>query len=563
MSHHDLVILLLSLATLLGVARVCGEIARRLGQSAVIGEILAGLLVGKTVFGRFAPEWQSTLFPAEGPVTISLAGLTSIAVVLFLMVAGMEVDLSTVWRRGKAALIISIVGMIIPFALGFAPSYLFPGAFGMGEDGKRLVFALFVATAMSITALPVIAKVLLDLQLFRTDIGTTIIAAAVINDIIGWLIFATVLAMMGTASGVEIGMPLGMIITLTLVFAVLILTVGRWLVNRCLPWVQANTAWPGGVIGFSVVFTLLAASFTEWIGVHGILGAFLFGVALGDSPHLRERTRGTIDHFVSFIFAPLFFATIGLRVDFVANFDLLLVLLVFTIAVIGKVSSCTLAARFSGFEPRESWAIGFGMNARGAMEIILGLLALEAGIIGEPLFVALVIMAVVTSIMSGAAMMTVLGDRSPHQFTAFASARSFVALETPTDRQQVIANLSARLAEVSGLDQDAIEQAVWKRERILPSGVGGGIAIPHARIEGLTQPLVAVAALKHPADFDARDGVPARVVVLILTSPEQAKMHLDLLASVVRTLAHEKRLDRAAEAESWTQFLAVIRSDPE
>jgi Kef-type K+ transport system membrane component KefB len=564
LSHHDIVNLLLALAVLLFAARVGGEIARRLGQSSVIGEILAGVVLGKTIFGRLAPGAYEALFPGEGPVTVALQGLVVLAVVLFLMVAGMEVDLSTIWRRGKAALLISIGGMVVPFAIGFGPAYVFPGAMGMGDDGKRLVFALFVATAMSITALPVIAKVLLDLQLFRTDIGMTIIAAAVINDIVGWLIFAAVLAMMETAVGGEtVGMPLWMVITLTLVFAGFVLTIGRWFVNRSLPWVQAHTAWPGGVIGFAIVLTLLSACFTEWIGVHGILGAFLFGVALGDSPHLRERTRGTIDHFVSFIFAPLFFATIGLRVDFVANFDLLLVVVVFAIAVVGKVFGCAAFARISGFDARESWAIGFGMNARGAMEIILGLLALQAGIIGEPLFVALVVMAIGTSIMSGTTMQAVLSDRAPLRFTDFASAKTFIARATPGDRREVIAEMSARLGETSGTDAKAIEEAVWRREQILPSGIGDGVAIPHARIVGLAQPVVSIMTLRHPVDFDARDGVPARVVVLILTSPEDAKAHLDLLASVVRTLIHEKRLGRAAEAESWTQFLAVTRADPD
>lgn len=563
LTHHDLVTLLLALAALLGAARLFGEFARRLHQSAVIGEILAGVVLGRTVFGRIAPGWYDRLFPAEGAVSVALDGLTALAVVLFLMVAGMEVDLSTIWRRGRAALFISLGGMIVPFVLGFGPAYLFPGFFGIGEGGGRLVFALFIATAMSITALPVIAKVLLDLQLFRTDIGMTIIAAAVINDIAGWLIFAAVLAMMGSATGEVAGMPLWLVIALTLAFAGFVLTIVRWLVDRALPWIQAHTAWPGGVIGFAVVLTLLSAAFMQWVGVHGILGAFLFGVALGDSPHLRERTRGTIDHFVSFIFAPLFFATIGLRVDFFASFDVLLVLSVFVIAVAGKVAGCSVAARLSRFSPRESWAIGFGMNARGAMEIILGLLALQAGIIGEPLFVALVVMALGTSVMSGAAMQAVLGDRSPVLFTAFASAKSFVVRDTPGTREDVIRDLSERLAEASGLDAAFIEEAVWRRERILSSGVGGGIAIPHARIEGLAQPLVAVAALRYPVDFDARDGLPARVVVLILTAPGQEKAHLDLLASVVRTLSEEKRLQLAADADNWTQFLAVTRADPD
>lgn len=561
LAHQDVVTLLLSLAVLLAAARIAGEVARKLGQSAVIGELLAGVVLGQTVLGRFAPALHGALFPTEGPVALALAGLTAVALVLFLMVAGMEVDLSTVWKQGRAALVISVVGMIVPLAMGLGGAFQFPGAFGGLDGTDPLVFALFVGTAMSITALPVIAKVLLDLQLFRTEIGMTIIAAAVINDILGWLAFAAVLAMMDTATGPTLTLP--WTLALTLGFAAFTLTLGRWLLNRALPWIQAHTSWPGGIISFSVVITLLAGSFTEWIGVHAILGAFLVGVALGDSPHLRERTRGTIDHFVSFIFAPLFFASIGLRIDFVANFEPLLVAVVFVVAVVGKVLPCAGAARLSGFAPRDSWAIGFGMNARGAMEIVLGLLALQAGIIGEPLFVALVIMAIGTSIMSGAAIQSVLGAPPRVSFVDFASSRTFVSRPAQGTPREVIHELATKIAEAHGMDVARIFDPVWEREQILSSGVGQGIAIPHARLADLAQPLVAVAALQHPIDFDARDGVPARIVVLLLTPASDTKVHLSLLASVVRLLAQENRLERAASAANWTQFLAVIRADPD
>jgi Kef-type K+ transport system membrane component KefB len=201
-----------------------------------------------------------------------------------------------------------------------------------------------------------------------------IIAAAIFNDLAGWIIFAMILGMMEHQSGH--GMGIVQTIGLTLLFAAGTLTLGRWLIHRVLPWVKAYTSWPGGILGFALALALLAAALTEYIGVHAIFGSFLVGVAIGDSSHLREQTRMVIHQFVSFIFAPLFFASIGLTVDFVRHFDVGLVLAVLVIACVGKVGGCGLGARWSGIPSHEAWALGFGMNARGAMEIILGLLAL-------------------------------------------------------------------------------------------------------------------------------------------------------------------------------------------
>ena len=179
------------------------------------------------------------------------------------------------------------------------------------------------------------------------------------------------------------------------------LTFGRIIFNKILPWINKKFAWPGGILSLSIALCFLSASFTEYIGIHAIFGAFIFGVALGDSVHLTDRAKEIIHHFVNNIFAPLFFVSIGLKVNFAQNFDLLLTLVVLIIAVAGKMIGAGAGARLAKLSWRDSFAIGSGMNARGAMEIILGLLALEAGIIKERMFVALVIMALITSIISG------------------------------------------------------------------------------------------------------------------------------------------------------------------
>lgn len=561
LSHSDVITLLIALGVLLGAARILGEIARKLRQPAVIGELCAGILLGPTILGNVWPDASLALFPREGPLPVSLHALTTVAITLFLLVAGMEVDLSTIWRRRRAALSVGIGGMLVPFALAFPFAWLMPGAMDAGIASSELTFPLFFATAMSISALPVVAKILIDLQLFKTDIGMTIIAAAVLNDIVGWLVFALVLALMGSAGAS--GPDLWQTIVLTIVFAGLMLTLGRAAVERVLPWLHAHASVPGSVLGFAATGAALCAAFTEWLGVHAIFGAFIFGIALGDSRHLRQSTRETIDQFVSFIFAPLFFASIGLRVDFLANFDLALVLLVLALATLGKLGGCLVAARWNGFTRRDAWAVSFGLNARGAMEIILGLLAMEAGLIGEKMFVALVVMALVTSMTSGALMQRALGRVKPVRFWEFAGSRLYAHAIDAHDRDGAIRSLAALAASgvKQPIDADAIASAALARERLVSSAIGHGVAVPHARVPGLVQPVVAIGRSRRGIDFDARDGKPARLVILLVTPLENTEVQLRLLASVAHVGQDETLILRLLNAADWTEFLAILNEN--
>lgn len=557
LDHHDVTTLLLGLGILLGTARLLGEIALKFKQPSVLGEILAGVLLGPTVFGSMAPGWSAQLLPATGNVPLSLSALTTLAITLFLLVAGMEVDLSTVWRQGKAALSIGTMGIVVPFALGMGAIYAAPTLMGATEDTDLWLFALFVSTALSISALPVIAKTLMDLNLFRTDMGMVIVAAAILNDLVGWVIFAIILAMMGQ----EGGLPIHWTIALTLGFVVFMLTIGRWLIDKSLPWIQAHGSWPGGVLGFALSLALIFAAFTEWIGVHAIFGSFIFGIALGDSRHLRERTRSTIDQFISFIFAPLFFASIGLQVNFITGFDLGLVMVVLIVATIGKLLGCGLTARWAGFSKRESWAVGIAMNSRGAMEIILGLLGLKAGLIDEKMFVALVIMALVTSMSSGALIQLCLRQRKEKHFTDYLNSKNGYCRLKARSKREAIRELVETACKETTLQPDQVERLVWSREQIVGTSLEHGVAVPHSRLSGIEQPLVVVGISEHGVDWDSPDGEPTVVVVLLLTPRADNEIQLDLLADVARTLRNAKRVRRAHQTSSYTEFLACIKSE--
>jgi Kef-type K+ transport system membrane component KefB/mannitol/fructose-specific phosphotransferase system IIA component (Ntr-type) len=554
---HELTVMLLSLGVLIGAARLLGEIAQRFRQPAVLGELLAGVLLGPTVFGSLGPEWQAWLFPPTGDNAIVLDAIGSLAIVLFMLVAGLEVDLSIVWRQGRTALKVGLLGTIIPFAFGLAGAWYMPGALGRQQDADPLIFALFFATAMAISSLPVIAKTLMDLNLYRTDLGMIVVSAAIFNDLIGWTVFAVILGMMGQhGSGSSVALTVG----LTLSYAALMLSVGRWAVHRALPLLQAYAHWPAGVLGFIVTLGLLGAALTEYIGVHAIFGSFLVGVALGESTHLQERTRVMLEEFVSLIFAPVFFASIGLRVNFVTHFDWLLVLLVLVIACAGKLFGAYLGARWGGMTTRDRWAVAFGMNARGAMEIILGLLALEAGVIRQPLFVALVVMAILTSAVSGPLIRRSIRRRQALRLMSVVSPKHFQRNLTATTRFDAIRELTALACRHNDLNGENVEKVAWEREQVAATGIGSGVALPHARVAGLAQPMAVVGLSDAGLDFDAPDGKPAHVVFLLLTPAEDPTVQLDLSADIAGLFRDPRALEHVLRAKTYTEFLAALKT---
>jgi putative cardiolipin synthase len=412
LTSSELTVVFLALAALLLMGRMFGELAKRFKQPPVIGEIFGGILLGPTVIGRFYPALISFLFPTRGPNAIVLDGMITLAGCIFLFAAGMEVNLSGIKRQRKSAVIVSIGGIVLPFILGITLSWYFPRAFGreMGVDPH--VYALFIATALSISALPVIAKTLMDLNLYDSDFGSIIISAAAVDDVVGWIIFAAILKMIGVPY--THGHTLLYTIFLTLAYAAILLTIGRWIIRKILQRILAAINWPIGVLGFAVPLAFLSAAYTEWVGIHAFLGSFLFGVALGDSSHLQKESHAAVKQFALAFFAPIFFVSIGLKINFIAHFDWALTLIILSVACVGKVIGCGVGAKLGGKPFHEALAIGFGMNSRGAMEIVLGLSALQYGLISERIFVSLVVMAIVTSVISGPMMRHILavGEKS-------------------------------------------------------------------------------------------------------------------------------------------------------
>jgi Kef-type K+ transport system membrane component KefB len=397
LSHDDVVVLLTSISIMLLASRMFAELGRKIKLPVVMGEMILGIILGPSIIGHFFPSFFNNFFPETGNVAVSMNAITQISVVMLLFVAGMEMQLPVVLKQGRLALYTSLTSLAVPFTIGFWLAWINPELLQLQQTNSKIIFAVFFGTAMAISALPVIARILMDMNIYRTKLGMLIMASAMFNDLVGWLIFSVVLAMMDNKG---VGAGLGFTIFSVVAFGIIMLTIGRKLLSKSLPFIQTKLSWPGGVLAFSLGLCFLCAAFTQAMGVHAILGAFIMGIALGDSVHLHEKAREIIHQFVTNIFAPLFFVSIGLHVDFILHFNLQLVLIVLVIASIGKIFGAWLGAYMGGLDFKNSMAVGFGMNARGAMEILLGTIAFKAGIIHPDLFVALIIMALLTSISS-------------------------------------------------------------------------------------------------------------------------------------------------------------------
>lgn len=401
MSDLGVTIFFLQLGILLILAGLFAELARRLRVPAVVGELSVGIILGPTVLKRSLPELQSTIFPSQGDAHTALATILGVGIVFFLFSAGMEVDLRRVFNSGRLALPISICGVLVPFGIAFLPAFLLPEFFGLPSGQNRVVAAMFIGACCSVTALPVLGRILLDLDLYKTAFGMLIMSAAVLDDFIGWMLVGTVLLLNQGTTAHEFGLQkIGLMIFETVLFVCVLMTMGRWFCSRVVALIYKISAESSRVICFVLATALLGACCTAAIGIHAPMGAFTSGVLIGASK-IKEETKHAIEEFVKSLFAPVYFASVGLSVDFAANFDLRTILFVIVIACLGKIGGCFLAARVQKLPAPSSLGIALAMNTRGSIEIVLATIGLQAGIIDERMFVALTLMAVTTSCLTG------------------------------------------------------------------------------------------------------------------------------------------------------------------
>lgn len=395
-----LALILLQVGVMLAVAMAFGQAMRLLGQPVVLGELIGGIVLGPTVFGALASGTYLLLFPPTGMLAISREAFINIGMLFFMFTSGLEVSSEQLKQSGLKVMSTCLLGMLVPFALGFGSVWMFPDLWNHRTQTGLLPLSLFVGLALSITALPVIARILVDIGLIKEELGSVILSAATINDLIGWTLFAILLGVYVPQRGQSPSVPWNTMLLMVL-FVSIVLAGGRWLGPSGFRWIRHRLPWPSAFIGVTSILVLIAAAMSDLIGMHTLFGAFFMGVALSQEFQERALAREVIHHFAISFFAPLYFVSLGLKVNFVKDFNLLLVMLVLVISCAGKFFGAALGAWLGGMTRRDSMVVGAGMSARGVMELVLATVALEHGLIDNRIFVALFIMAVVTSMMSG------------------------------------------------------------------------------------------------------------------------------------------------------------------
>jgi Kef-type K+ transport system membrane component KefB/nucleotide-binding universal stress UspA family protein len=400
LSHEQLLLFWLQLVALLAVARGLGGLLRRIGQPAVVGELAAGLVLGPSIFGQLAPAAQAWLFP-DDPVQVGmLAAVGWVGALLLLIVTGYETDLRLIRRLGSATARVSVASLVIPVLAGIGVGYAMPETF-LGPDAQRSVFALFMGVALGISALPVIAKVLSDMHLMRRNVAQIIVAAAMANDLAGWVLLGVVSGLAQSGS-VAFGTLAFTIVGLT-VFLGLAFGPGQRLVDALLRGVRVRRSGALGAGSVMVLTGLAAGAITHGLGLEAVFGAFIAGILLGRSRHQDHEAFSAVHTVTTAFLAPLFFASAGLRVDLALLADPNVWkwgLVVLAAASASKLGGAWLGAWLAGLPSRERLALGAGLNARGAVEIVVATVGLTLGVLSPASYTVVVLMAMATSMMA-------------------------------------------------------------------------------------------------------------------------------------------------------------------
>ncbi|AKC87264.1 cation:proton antiporter [Pseudoxanthomonas suwonensis] len=389
-------LLLVQLVVILVAARLCGAVLRRFGQPPVIGEMMAGLLLGPIVFGAWLPELHAGLFAKSS--LPALSGLATLGVALFMFIVGAELRAPEGSRaQVRAATSIGLFGIVLPLALGLAIApFLYP-SFAPGGVAFW-PFALFIAAAMSVTAFPVLARILKDRNLTYSTPGRLALSAAVIDDGCVWIFLAVVLALAGGGSPAGVALAIGGGLALVaVVFLVLKPIYARLLRPATAAGDPAASSFLWVLVG-----VLGCAAFAEWIGLHAVFGTFLFGVCLPRDDRLLHFLARRIEPLAVTLLMPVLFALAGQNTtpEAFAGAGIGAFGLILLAAILGKVVGCATGARLSGYGWRDSLAVGSLMNARGLMELIVIKIGFDAGLIGPELFTMLFAMTLVTTVMA-------------------------------------------------------------------------------------------------------------------------------------------------------------------
>ncbi|MGE0824617.1 MAG: cation:proton antiporter [Candidatus Binatia bacterium] len=558
MGEEHLLLFLFQVLLLLSLARASGEVLRRWGYPPLVGEIVVGIVLGPTILGRVAPAALTTLFPPDQVQHVMLETVSWFGVLFLLLETGLEVDVSAAWRQRGPALRIGIIGVLLPLicgsllSLGIAAWYQVPSA-------QQVPFALFLGTVMAISAIAVMARILHDLDLLKTDLGLLMLCGYAVNDIFAWVIFSLLLAFV-SASAVGL-LSILFVLGSTILFTTVSLGYGRRLVDAAIAAMsRQGPQQPGNVLTFICCLGLLCGWITQWLGLNALFGFFLAGIMAGEARALSERTRQILSQMVHAVFVPLYFASLGLNLDFVQNFDPILVLFVTVVSIVGKFIGAWLGTLGTTLAREDRLAVGIAFTPGGVTEIILAKVALDTNIFTEPVFVAVVVAALASSLLVGPWLQWSLRRRREINVAEFFQRRTMIGNLRGATRWEVIRELCQALGEDDRLpDPDTIYAAVRAREDLMGTAIEKGLAIPHARLATLTKPVLTFGRSRLGVEWNAPDGLPVHFVFLLLTPVIDNGLQLQCLAAVARAISVDDVRNALTRAEATADMWPILQ----
>lgn len=387
----------LTLIVVIVVARFVGWIFRKFGHPSVMGEVLGGILLGPSVVGFFFPEFSKAAFHPQS--MIFLRHIAELGITLYLFVMGLEINLPRLRHSARSALVISQLSILFPFLLGVGlAGWIFSRYAPVGVGSAE--FALFIGVSLSITAFPVLARILADSPLHRTRLGDLALTCAAIDDITAWCLVAVITGIMGATIGAA-----WMTIGLTVLYVAFMLFIARPLIEKFIPRLEKNAERiPQSLLAFVVLGALGSATITDLIGIHAFFGAFLFGATIPHDSLAARDTTNRLQDFIAILFLPAFFALTGMKTQIgllASTEDWMICGVIIVLAIVGKFGGAYAGARLSGNGHKDSTILGILMNTRGLVELIVLNIGLSVGILTPTLFTMLVIMALVTTFMTG------------------------------------------------------------------------------------------------------------------------------------------------------------------
>lgn len=558
LSEHNILLFLVQLFILLFFARGLGEIFRYYHQPPLTAEIIVGVILGPTVFGRFFPELQYQIFPTDPTQSFMLETVAWLGIFFLLLESGLEMDFATALRQSGNALKIAVAGIVIPMAIVFGLAFLIPDSY-LVDPSKRIMFCLFMATVLSITAITIVARTLKDLSLNKTDFGLLVMTALSINDILGWLILTIVLVLFSSGQIVisELAMTLGCVA----IFVYIALTWGRISTDKILTKIKFHQMpEPSTSLTFICLLGILCGAITQKIGIHALFGFLIAGVMASSAKALSERTRHIISEMVNAIFVPLFFVSIGLKIDFFQNFDLILVVFITIISILAKFLGAYCGASLSTLAKDLRFPIAIAHTPGGMMEIVIGILALEQGWITERIFVSIVISSVVSSILVGPLLTWAFKRRREVPVVEYFLSRLSVSDLKVQVKEAAIAKLCDIVCLQPNMPSaEVATEAILSRERDMGTALGYSVAVPHARLNAIKRPVILFGRSLAGIEWDAPDGKLVHFVFLVLTSDKDDHTQIQILRAIARVMSEEKMMGKLLAAEDGKDIGDILR----